>query len=691
MKAAWLLIGSALLMLLSSLVAAQGKTVLEEIIVVAEAREENLQAVPVAVTAFSAGEILSAGIQSTADFISLTPNVTFDDSFTVGNSFVSTRGVTQINNADSPVAIVVDGVPQNNQKQFKMDLYDVEHIEVLKGPQGALYGRNAVGGAVVIETRQATQDYQGYLRGGIGNDGILQTSAAISGPIIEEKLLFRLAGSYREGDGHITNSYLGEEVDFYESSDLRAKLTWVPRQELIVDLRLSSSSTEGGAVYDVAFFNDSGASNTNTKRSPISSVLGHSKRRIDETTVKLDWLSDVGTFTSISAYTDLTEEYSGDLDFCNPDDCPGGFLGLGQVDQAQDLDVNLLSQELRFTSLDDQLLRWAVGAYFLRTERNLGSRARLLDFGNLQLADIQENNENRAWAIFGQFDYAISDQWEISASLRYDDDKREQADANTGAVRDTSFDAWQPKITASWFITEEQLLYATYARGFRSGGFNGIGGREFSNEIVDNYEIGYKSTHWDNRIRLNAAAFYALSDDFQFFFVDFATGGSQVIDNLSEVAISGAELEVEAVINQHWRLFGSLGLLDTQIDKISPALLVPAEEGNKSPKTTDHTLNLGTEWVQSLGEFNLTLRLDFERRGDKVWHTDNIDVMESVNLLNLRASLGNDKWTASLWGKNVTSEFYYEDFNAVSFSGLPWNIAFPTRPATYGIDLRYNF
>ena len=422
-------ISSGLLLVLASTAAfGQNEAVLEEILVTAEAREENLQEVPVAVTAFSAADIQSAGIENTADFIALTPNVSFDDSFTVGNSFVSIRGVSQLNNADSPVAIVVDGVPQNNQKQFKMDLYDIERIEVLKGPQGALYGRNAIGGAVVIVTRQPTNEFESYVQAGFGNGGYKRAAAAISGPIVEDTLLFRLAGSYKESDGLITNTFLNEKVDFYDSSDLRGKLTWLATENVTVDLRFDASRLDGGAIYDAAFFANTGPDNTNQEASPVTDVLGTSEREIDDFSLKVDWAVAGGTFTSISAYTDITEDYFGDLDFCNPVDCPGGFFGLGQVDQAQGLDVGLLSQELRFTSSDDERFRWTAGAYFLDTERDLATVARLVDLGNFPFVVSLEENSNTAWAVFGQFEYDITEQWEFSASLRYDEDTRKQTD-----------------------------------------------------------------------------------------------------------------------------------------------------------------------------------------------------------------------------------------------------------------------
>jgi len=690
-RSLWSLIALALSTGVPGALPAQDQPALEEIIVTAEAREEELQDVPVAVTAFSAGEIQAAGIESTSDFIALTPNVTFDDSFTVGNSFVTVRGVAQINNADSPMAIVIDGVPQNNQKQFKMDLYDIERIEVVKGPQGALYGRNAIGGAVVIATRPPTDEFESYLQVGAGNGGFIRANAAISGPLVEDSLFFRLAGSFKESDGLIRNTYLGEKVDFYDSGDVRGKLTWFATENLIVDFRIASSRLDGGAIYDVAFFDDTGPENTNTEQSPVTDILGDSERDIDELTLKLDWLVAGGTFTSITASTHVKEDYYGDLDFCNPVDCPDGLFGFGQVDQTQSLDVEMLSQEFRFTSPGDEPFRWLAGAYLLDTQRDLDALATLVDLGGFPVVDSFEKNDNLAWAVFGKVDYDFDERWEISASLRYDDDTRDQTDALTGTSRKISFDAWQPKATLTWHFTDDQLLYATYAKGFRSGGFNGIGGRAFQDETVDNYEIGYKSTHLNRRLRVNAAAFHSQSHDFQFFFVDLNAGGAQVIDNLDKVSLEGFEVETEALITDTWRVFGGVGLLDSSIDAFDPDLTVPAQIGNKSPKTTDYTFNVGTQIDFPLGPLTGSIRADYERRGDRYWHPDNVDVMGPVSLLGLRASVHGESWTLTLWGRNISDEFYYEDFNAVPFTGLPWNIGFPAKPDTYGVDFRYDF
>ena len=189
---------------------------LETIIVTAQRRSENLQEVPAQVTAFTAQTIKNANIKSTQDFINLTPNVSLDSSDTYNNTFIVVRGVTQINNADAPVAIIIDGVPQNNQKQFNQNLFDIERIEVLKGPQGALYGRNAIGGAINIVTKSPTDELTGFLNASYGRGDAINLSAGISGPIVEDKASFRLAGNYVQDDGRITNTFANVNQDFID-------------------------------------------------------------------------------------------------------------------------------------------------------------------------------------------------------------------------------------------------------------------------------------------------------------------------------------------------------------------------------------------------------------------------------------------------------------------------------------------
>jgi outer membrane receptor protein involved in Fe transport len=211
---------------------------LEEIVVTAQKRAERLQDVPIQVNVFSEQAIADAGIRSTQDFVSYVPNMTFDRADTYRNSFVVIRGLTQITNADSPLAVVVDGVPQNDQKQFNMRLFDIDRIEVLKGPQGTLYGRDAIGGAVNIVTRAPTQELSGFGEVSYGNGSATQATGGLSGPLGSDKVLFRLSADYLTDDGRINNTYRHDKSDYVDYDyTVRGRLNVAPTDSLKLDFR----------------------------------------------------------------------------------------------------------------------------------------------------------------------------------------------------------------------------------------------------------------------------------------------------------------------------------------------------------------------------------------------------------------------------------------------------------------------
>ncbi|MEX1147992.1 MAG: TonB-dependent receptor, partial [Sphingomonadales bacterium] len=580
---------------ISSAIAQERMLALEEITVTAQRREQSLQDVPIQVTAFSAQGIQDAGISGTQDFVDLVPNMSLDSSFTHLNSFVVVRGVTQINNADAPVAIIIDGVAQNNQKQFKMNLFDVERIEVLKGPQGALYGRNAIGGAVNIVTRAPSNEVEAFANASYGRGDMFQLSGGISGPVVEDKVLVRVAGFYKQDDGRITNDFHGEKVDFVDHDwGMRGRMTVLASETLTLDFRASHNQFAGGANYDSIVL----SGDANDFRNPQQNILGRSWGDITELSFKFDADFDFATLTGITGYVDLTENYRGDLDMSNPVDLPGGFLGFGfQAGQGQDLGVEMLSQELRLTSPDDQPLRWIVGAHYIHTDRELRTRAFVdldgsrgqIDNPALLIIDNNEDNSNNAYALFGQLDFDITDRLTLSGALRYDRDERDQTDLNSGLNRTENFDKIQPKVTLNYDVTEEALVYATYSTGFRSGGFNapGVGIEVFEDEFLQNFEVGFKSRWLDNRVTVNGAAYLSKVDDFQFFFVE-AASAAQVIANIDNVDIMGFELEVQALVTEGLQVFGAVGTTDSENKQNT---FLPGNEGNKTPKTTDWTLN----------------------------------------------------------------------------------------------------
>ena len=691
----------------------------EEIVVTAQFRNQKLQDVPSAVTVLTEKSIEDAGIRTTTDFVSLTPNLTFDDSFTYLNSFVVIRGVTQINNADSPVAIIVDGVPQNNQKQFKQTLFDVQQIEVLKGPQGALYGRNAIGGAINIKTRQPTNEYEGFIGGSLENGLGYRAQAGISGPIVKNRILFRVSGSYYKTNGIIENTFLNDEVDDVDFDySLRGKLTVLPLDNLRIDLRASYNEFEAGSSYDAVVNNTPNGAvvpifrmgDANDVFSPTSDFRGFTTGDVTDLSGRFDLDLRFATATYILGYTKIDESYRADLDFSNPAMASGIFGGLS-LGQGQNLRVGLFSHEVRLVSPDERPIRWIAGAYYLDTQRDLLTRA-FLDENNtpeqfddgMILADLNENNDNRAWALFGQLEFDVTERLTLQVGARYDKDEREQVDPDVAdSQRSLSFDSFQPKVTVSYDIIDQALGYATYSTGFRSGGFNapGVVLETFQDETLTNYEIGLKIQFRDLPATLNFAGFLSQSDDFQFFFVDVTTG-SQIISNLGQVDIRGLDIDFNVRVPGGLTFFGGIGVTDSEITAIDNADLesfltdagVDTDRiiGNRSPRTTEMTFNLGGQIDARFADWlRVMFRMTYEYQGEKSWQLDNQDVRDPIHLLGLRASLDAGYASVAVWGKNLLDEAYYADFNPAEFAGTGFDLGFQARPRTFGIDVQARF
>lgn len=669
---------------------------LGDIVVTAQKREQKLQDVPIQVTAIGAKTIETAGIKSTSDALQLVPNVTFDQSFTYLNSFITVRGISQINNADPPVAVVVDGVALNNQKQLRMDLFDIERIEVLKGPQGGLYGRNALGGAINIVTRQPTDRIEGFASASYGNGDAIGVDAGISGPIAADQLLFRLSGSYKTDNGRIENVYRGDKVDFVKHDwGLRGQLSYVGSDRLKVDLRGAYRDFAAGGVYDSYV----ASGNTNDVQAPRMNLEGLTFGHVADVSFKFDYDLGLATLTGITSYSDILEKYRGDLDFSNPVDLPGGFFGLGiQAGQGQDLRVKQTSQELRLTSPSDQSFRWIVGAYYLHTARDLRTRA-FIDFSGsrdqydvaaLRLLELNESNSNNAYAGFGQFDLDLSDTLTVSGALRYDRDDREQTNVATGAVRKRSFDSVQPKVTLTYKAAPGKLVYATFGTGFRSGGFNAptVAIPVFKAETLENYEAGFKTSWMGGRVLVNGAVYLERDHDYQFFFVDASTA-SQIIGNIDRVNIWGVELDVQAQVATGLQLGVAVGTTDTEIKK---SAVYPTAVGNHTPKTTPWTLNANAQYTTALTDTtDLVLRVDYQRSGKRYWQLDNSDIQRPINLVNARAGIDMGQVKLFVWGRNLLNKRYYADYNPAAFSGQAYDIGSRAQPRTYGVEAKLSF
>ena len=403
-----------------------GAFAIEEIVVTARKRAENLQEVPIAITAFTEQTIERAGIERPADFISLMPNVTIVDTANVGDTQVSIRGIVSTRDAESTFAYVVDGILSTNPNSFNEELVDVQQIEVLKGPQGALYGRNAVAGAILVTTKEPGDEFSGQVKVGGGSDGLAKASLRLSGPL-GEKARGSIAASYRELDGVFSNIYenAGSGVDYLEDTTVHARLIFEPNDQLTWDLRAGYSEVEGGAinfnaVFAIPAFNAIGTNffaDVNDHDFTFAfNVPGENKQETAEFAVKADYAMENGDWTFIASFNDLDEYLLSDgtsatfygyeltpacqadratlNSFARPDlfggvldpflvlpPAPAGadFAGIygpytpTSCDgyQYQERSQQDTSVEIRFTSPQDRSLRWIAGLYATEIDREV--------------------------------------------------------------------------------------------------------------------------------------------------------------------------------------------------------------------------------------------------------------------------------------------------------------------------------
>jgi iron complex outermembrane receptor protein len=392
---------------------------LEEVVVTALRRSENLREVPASVTAFDAKRIEESGITSMRDYVSLTSNMTLMETQNNAFAFVNIRGLSQIRNVDPTVAVVIDGVLSTTSLSFSQELHDIQQIEVLKGPQGALYGRNSSGGAINITTKQPTDELEAYIRAGYGNGSNATASGVLSGPVGGSSLLGRLVVGYQDADGWRENVATGNDVDPYENLTVAGKLLWDIREDLALDLRLTHAKTESTGSQFVsnapnfvtgfpgnAQFPGNGtaapvpglpASITALIGDPNNTSIRHQgnepgmdDREATVFTAKLDFETSAGTLTSLTSYDELDHvtvaEQFAYYPFVEVAGTPGAgthpagvvvpasaatlaAFGTGQnLTFGQNRFHEAWSQELRFASPEDQRFRWIAGGYYVETD-----------------------------------------------------------------------------------------------------------------------------------------------------------------------------------------------------------------------------------------------------------------------------------------------------------------------------------
>jgi iron complex outermembrane recepter protein len=718
---------------------------LEEVVVTARKRDESFVDVPMSVNAFTEQTIASAGIQKPGDFIALVPNMTLVETQNAGNAFIVVRGISQARNSEPAVAVLVDGVLETNPAEFNQELFDIRQIEVLKGPQGALYGRNAIGGAIIIRTKDPTDQFEGAVKLGYGNGNAVRAQAAASGPVgSSETLKYRASFGYYDTDGYIDNTYLQQKADPSRDYTGRLRLLWQPSDAFTGDLRVSADRLETRALYFVipradeanpfsSFFTPADANDTH---SPIQlNNPGENNRDLFNTSLKLDFNTSYGTLTSISAYDKTKEILTGDAyDFRPPATSIYNVFYGYDLTQSQFLDVKSFSQELRFTSTVGQHFSWIAGAYYVHTDRYI-STGNMVDTGqgvypvyrspstdprNPQvdaagqplpgatfLADSQNND---AWAVFADGTFEFNPQWELDAAIRYDEDRRENttetpqpfldqlgdpSNPQTGLVRTHTWSEAQPKATLRYKPTADVTLYGGWSRGFRSGGFNQTGVGYVAHSVavppvlgVNDLFEGEVADTWEVGVksqflerRLNAGLALFHTKSTNGYFFVFLPANSTQNLGNLDAKYTGAELELSGRVTDRLDLYASFGYTDSEITHMED----PSVVGNQAPLVSKTTLNLGGQYNQPLQNgMNVTMRVDYQQIGRTWWEPYNLTSRDPVNLLDLRLGLEDKSWSVVAWSKNLTDTKYNAEYS-------PGNFLFRAQPRRFGLEFNYHF
>jgi iron complex outermembrane recepter protein len=767
----------------------------DEIIVTAQKREESLQDTPISISAFSAESLDKLGIEDSEQLAALTPGLVIQRDV-IAKVVIRGIGAENFTVAGDPgVAINVDGTYVSRSSVAIFDLFDVERVEVLRGPQGTLYGRNATGGAINIISRKPTETFTGYGAADVGAYAKFRVESGFSGPI-SDNAQFRIAGMLHKRDGYTENVFPGLEGDLDEldSKDLwagRATLSFQPTDDLSIDLRgevyRDSSNpqpykyTNDPVIYfgardpgadalvsdpdpiyldptdDVASagvpFANTTAGDLYTVSQGFEDVIPNSGRTFgdpfrsdtDALSATVTWdLPNGMAFKSITAYRDM------EFDWLNDGDGLPEFL----VTYFQNDDSELLTQELQLSSSSDGDLTWVAGLYWLDEESSSFIGIPIAGFANLL---IDGTNDTTAYAVFGQADYKITDKLIVHAGARFSNEEKDVSylydrfsdvlgpDFLINVDDSDDWSSFTPRIGVDYFINDDVMVYGSVTKGFKSGGFNLLAVQSsYDEEEVVSFEIGTKTRLADDRIQLNASAFYMDYDDLQ---VGRVVNLSATIENAAKANMYGAELEFQADFTDNFNVIAGLSWLETEYDEFTtgdpgyqlgdnpvdpsddPAppscgtllpIPTPAERGDpvgyreadgypdqqislagcELPRAPNFSGFVGASYVFNFGEGgDLELASNLQFVDDQFFTQFNRAnvAQDSYSVWNARLTwrTTDNKVAIALYGENLSDEEYFTNSleSGVPTAGVDAAVPqyFVGAPRTWGIKAQFNF
>ena len=628
-------------------------TSLESITVTAQKREENVQDVPISMSILSDMFINDAGIKDVTDLSFFTPNLYSQQ--VVNQNMMIIRGISSHSVAlNTPVGLFVDDIGYPLMNMQNPDLLDIERVEVLRGPQGTLYGRNTEAGAVNIITKQPDNEVRGnvFVEPAFYDTPdqeifSIRTGGSVSGPIVKDTLFFGVSCQYENSNGYTENIYNNDDkaakIDHLNG---HAKLRWKPSDPLDITMVLNGYENNDGFGY--LRYIDGSAQSDRYKVNWDGSNEWTDKN--NGQALRINYSGTEYNLVSITTRNDYSTNFTYD-----------GELGpTVYPDQVYMTEDTAYSQELRLSSADESRpLTWVAGVYGFTEEVDV-----LCEFFG---SNYITNYEGDGFAVFGQGTYTLFDRFHLTAGLRYDYQEYE-GEQTSSAIADpygARFDhgEWLPKASISYDINASVMAYTTVARGMLAGGFDSAFASSsdtltFKPEFTWNYETGLKTSWFDNRLTINAAVFYIDIENKQV--QEYLNGGPlRYTTNAAKASSKGFELEMTARPAPGWQVFAGFGYADAQFEEWESEQTTGGTfdfEGKNLIHAPEYTFNAGVQYNHCSGFFG---RVDVTGLGDYYTDAKNTIKVDGYETFNLKFGYEGESFQVSIWCKNLFDEAYF--------------------------------
>lgn len=698
-------------------VAQEQRPQVEEIIVTAQRVEENLQDVPVAVTAFSAETLERSNIETLADIAQRTPGLSMGQVDPIQQNFAirgigTAQGVSQGAAGDPSVVVFVDGIYAGRGGTPDLDALDLERVEVLRGPQGTLFGKNAAGGLVQYVTRKPDADTALRIEGQLGD--FERKAINIRGNVpLTDKIFLAAGASSKERDGYEFNETTGSRVNDEDLKAVHAALRLLPVESLDVVFAFDITDQDQlgqprDNICDTSFQAGIHCVGVNPDPRVMNAWTdGKIERQLETYRAEVNWETSLGVVTSLTGLRKVDLDYATPF-FSNPVNPPAQIESTetGHEDSQQ------FSQELRLAfGLMDDRLRGQVGLYYL-DEDNDRTQWLLQQFPSPATtgeAVYPQTVDATSKAMFGQVSFDIVPELVATVGARMTWEEKEghfigQKVGGTGMppplvadydVRaEESWSAFTPKFGLDWHYTEDMLFYLSAARGYKSGGFQGLAGTAASQstpydpEFAWNYEAGAKSQWLENRLLVNVALFRTDYDDLQV--SQLVPLCCVVVGNAATAEIDGAEIEFNALLFDGLRIDGSYAWLDATFESFAEGATGDFT-GKRLPRAPKNKVNLGVEYTFDVGGWQALARVDYYDQSKMYFAPSNIEAQEQEGYHNwdARASLTSpdDRWEIAVWGKNLSDELVRTYVTA--FAPYQQLLTPYAPPRTWGVTLTW--